>query len=426
MDYLLTLRDLVLLVCLLGCWGLLAMHFLLTVAGYVYARRAEEEKRQLPAGIEYPAVSLLVPAHDEEVVIAGTLEALLHLDYPRDRIEVLVIDDSSTDNTRRIVEEMMLRDRRVKLISVPSGMGGRGKSNALNLGLRYASHELIGVYDADNSPESESLKYLVAQLALHPDLAAVVGKVRTLNRKTNFLTRCINSEFISFQWILQAGRWQLFRLAALPGTNYVIRREALERVGSWDNSALADDAELTLRLRQEGYQIKFVPYAVSWEPEPETWAVWRRQRIRWVRGGNYVVKKFLPRLRHLPRWDLALDVLHLFSLYYFFFVILLLSDLLFLGGLFFLSRAGDFGGPLFALWGLAFALFCLQIALSLTLEGENTLENLALVGLMYFTYCQVWVYIAAKAHLLDLARPGDFHWEKTSRVELPLEARIPR
>jgi cellulose synthase/poly-beta-1,6-N-acetylglucosamine synthase-like glycosyltransferase len=424
--HLLTLQDLALLVCLLGTWGLLGVHFLLTVAGYFYARRAEREKQGLPAGIDYPSISLLVPAHDEELVIAGTLETLLHLDYPRERMEILVIEDSSRDETRRIVEEMMLRDRRLKLISVPPGLGGRGKSNALNLGLRYASHEIIGVFDADNCPEPESLKYLVAQLVLRPELAAAVGKVRTLNRRANFLTRCINIEFISFQWILQAGRWHLLRLAALPGTNYVVRREALERVGAWDESALADDAELTLRLRQEGYQIKFVPYAVTWEPEPESWAVWARQRLRWVRGGNYVVKKFLPRLRHLRRWDLALDVVHLFSLYYYFFALLLLSDLLFLGGLAFLSGRGMLGGPLLWLWGLAFALFWLQMAVTLSLEGEHSPGNLLLAGLMYFSYCQVWIYIAVKGHLLDLLRPREFRWDKTTRVKLPSQARALR
>ena len=306
-------RDLILTLCLVGVWSVIGFYVLLTLAGYRYSRQAR--RRRGPEPERWPGVSILVPAYNEEIVIAGTLESLLHLDYPRDRLEIIVIDDSSTDRTRRVIEHMMATDRRLRLVAIPPGLGGRGKSHALNHGVRYARFELIAVYDADNSPEPQSLRQLVAELMEDDHLAAAVGKVRTLNRTTNLLTRCINIEFISFQWIVQAGRWRLFGLSSLPGTNYVIRRDTLERAGGWDVHAIADDAELTVRLGQDGYEVKFVPQAVTWEPEPQHWGVWLRQRLRWARGGTYVVRKFLPRVGRVRRRELLLEVLHLLPIY---------------------------------------------------------------------------------------------------------------
>lgn len=413
-------HDVLLALCLVGAWAVICFYVVLTIAGYLYSREAR--RKRAPEPDEWPGVSILVPAHNEEIVMAGTLDSLLHLDYPRERMEIIVIDDSSTDRTRRVIEHMMATDRRLKLVAIPPGLGGRGKSHALNHGARYARHELVAVYDADNAPEPQSLRMLVAELLVDEQLAATVGKVRTLNRATNLLTRCINIEFISFQWIIQAGRWRLFGLASLPGTNYVIRREALARVGGWDAGAIADDAELTVRLGQEGYQVKFVPYAVTWEPEPQHWGVWLRQRLRWARGGTYVVRKFLPRLGRLRRRELALEVLHLLTIYHFFFVLLILSDLIFISGLLSGAASGPVAGPLLTLWALALAIFLLQMAVSLAIEGEHTPLNLLVTVAMYFTYCQLWVYICAKAHYLDVVRQERLSWDKTARVPRPAQS----
>lgn len=414
-----TFHDLLLALCLIGAWAVIAGNVVLALAGYAYSFVSARTRRDLPIPEEWPGVSILVPAHNEEIVMAGTVESLLHLDYPRDRMEILVVDDSSTDATRRVLEGLMAADRRVKLVAIPPGLGGKGKSHALNVALRYAKYDLIAVYDADNSPEPPALRYLVAELLADPKLAATVGKVRTLNHYTNFLTRCIAIEFMSFQWIVQGGRWLLFRLASLPGTNFVIRREALERTGSWDPGAIADDAELTVRLQQEGYDIKFVPYAVTWEPEPQDWGVWMRQRLRWARGGTYVVRKFLPRLYRLRSRDVLLEVVHLVTIYHVFFAILVLSDLILCGGLLAGYAGSATKGPLMALWLLAIGLFLLQMAIGLALEKENSLPNLLTAAAMYFTYCQAWVYICAKAHYLDVVKHEKLEWDKTVRSPRP-------
>jgi cellulose synthase/poly-beta-1,6-N-acetylglucosamine synthase-like glycosyltransferase len=398
-------------------WFMIAYQLILTVAGFFHIQRSQRERREVDAmSFDFPRVAVLIPAHNEATVIASTVEAMLAFDYPSDRYTVLVINDGSTDATGDIVQRYADRDPRVRVYNVPPGEGGKGKSRALNLGLRQTDAEIVAVYDADNQPEPPALRYLVAQLLLHADLGAVIGKFRTLNKTRNLLTRFINVETLSFQSIVQAGRWKLFRVSTLPGTNFVIRRDLLERLGCWDESALTEDSELSIRIYMEGFRIKVIPYAVTHEQEPETWAVWLKQRTRWVRGNNYVALKFA---REIPRFKskrLAVEVLYLLSLYYVFFIAILVSDLIFVASVAHII-AIPLPGPYTTVWVLAFLLFILEIMLALSYDAEDTRGNLAVLVLAYFTYCQLWILVVAKALWLDLVRRERRTWVKTVRFE---------
>ncbi len=170
---------------------------------------------------------------------------------------------------------------------------------------------------------------LAAQLVRHPELAAAVGMYRAWNRRRALLTRFVNIEGIGFQWIVQAGRWMLMRLTMLPGTNYVIRKAIVERVGGWDEQALTEDSELTVRLYEAGYHVQLVPTSVSWEQEPESLLNWFRQRRRWVRGFNYVMQKHAFKLLRARPRRIAFEILSSHLLYYFFFLAVVVSDILF-------------------------------------------------------------------------------------------------
>ena len=144
----------------------------------------------------------------------------------------------------------------------------------------------------------------------------------------------------------------LMRLTMLPGTNYIIHKAIVEQLGGWDPQALTEDAELSIRIYQAGYQIQLVPASVSWEQEPEHLKNWFRQRRRWVRGSNYVfVKHAASLLRTRPR-RLGMEMLYSLSLYYLFFLALVVSDILFL-----LSITGlitiNVPGPYRLVWILA-------------------------------------------------------------------------
>jgi cellulose synthase/poly-beta-1,6-N-acetylglucosamine synthase-like glycosyltransferase len=257
----------------------------------------------------------------------------------------------------------------------------------------------------------------VEELTRDSSLGAAVGMYRVVNRYRNLLTRFLNVEGISFQWIVQAGRWMLMRFVTLPGTNYVIRRELMESLGGFDDDALTEDAELTLRVYQAGYFIKFVPASVSWEQEPETLRVWFRQRNRWVRGSNYLVRKYAGRLLQARPRRIALELLYALSLYYIFFFAVVISDLLFLLSAFGLVRI-PVPGPYTLVWIFAFFMFVLQIVLALSCEHEDSALNILLAVAMYFTYCQMWIPLVARAFYDDFVARRPMKWAKTERFEI--------
>jgi cellulose synthase/poly-beta-1,6-N-acetylglucosamine synthase-like glycosyltransferase len=294
---------------------------------------------------------------------------------------------------------------------------GGGKGAARIAGSRSPDARVL-LFDADNAPAPDALKHLAAQLAKDPNLGAVIGTFRTVNRKRNMLTRMINIEGLSFQWIVQAGRWMLMRVCSLPGTNLVIRRALLESLDGWDENALTEDAELSIRIYEAGYRIKYVPYAVTWEQEPEKLSTWFRQRVRWVRGNNYVVIKHARRLLRLRPRRLGIEMLYTIAIYYVFFAAIMLSDILFLLGLLGIFHI-VLPGPYDEVWLLAYLLFVGEVLLALSREkGEDSFVNFLLVLLSYFTYCQLWIPVVVKGLYDDFIRKKARVWAKTERFQV--------
>jgi len=399
-------------------WFMIAYQFVLTVFGFVNYLRSLKEKKAIDGKrFHYPSCTILIPAHNEEKVIARTLEAMLQLDYPADRLKVLVINDGSTDSTKRIVRSVATRDKRVSLLDIPKGKGGKGKSRALNFGIQRVKTDVIAVYDADNTPQKDALRYLVANLVSNEELGAVIGKFRTVNKNVNLLTKFINIETLSFQSMLQAGRWQMHGISTLPGTNFVVWTWLIKELNGWDEQALTEDSELSIRIYEEGYRIKYVPYSLTFEQEPQEWKVWIRQRLRWVRGNNYVVSKFLKDIPKFKHRRLAFDLLYTLALYYVFFAAILISDFLFVvSGLSLVSIS--LPGPYTLVWAMAFILFLFEIMLAISYDGEDNLKNFGVMVLMYFTYCQLWIYVVIKATYLEYVKKEERVWEKTKRFEV--------
>ncbi len=399
-------------------WAMLLYNVLLALAGYRYHEQLMSHPVAATVPYLAPMVSVLVPAHNESKVIEATVRALCAFDYPEDRFEVIVVNDRSSDDTGVILDRLRLEFSVLKPLHVPMEETGRGKSSALNRGLRVARGDLIAVYDADNTPERSALVRLVAALSDQPEWAAVVGKFRVINARQNLLTRFINIETISFQWMVQGGRWYLFKLTTIPGTNFIIRRSVLDEMGGWDEGALAEDTEISIRIYDTGRLIGFAPTAVTWEQEPETWQVWLKQRTRWVQGNTYVILKFMCKLWTLHQKRNHLDILYFFVTYFGFLGGVLLSDLIFV-----LSLLGwvhlSLLGPFTVIWVLAYVLFVVEIVVTLEIEvTEFTWSNFFTVLLMYFTYSQIWLYLVVRGIVIQLktqVRHEAVVWQKTER-----------
>lgn len=413
--------DYLFLFSIFSIWFLLLYNALLTFFGYLYFNKISQIKLDYNKEMDYfPLVSILVPAHNEEKVIEKTIRALLRLDYPDDKIEIIVINDNSEDKTGVILEKVKqeFSAKKIKIITTDQSNGGNGKASALNLGYQKAKGELIAVYDADNTPEPMALRYLVQTILSCDKYGAVIGKFRTRNKKKNLLTKFINIEGLSFQWMAQGGRWMLFNLCTIPGTNFIMRKDILEAINGWDTKALAEDTEISIRIYEMGYKICFMPLAVTWEQEPENLKTWIKQRARWVKGNSYVIFKYSFSPRYFKRKKIMLDVYYFLAIYFFFLLATLCSDFVFLIG-FFTKIKISLPGNFFIIWLLAYLMFMLEINIALTMEkGEFNRENTLIIALMYFTYCQLWILVSLSGILSffkDKLLGGKNIWYKTER-----------
>ncbi len=413
-----TFLEIVFLLCVILIWFMIGYQFLFSIFGYINFIRSMKEKQIVDTKhFEFPTCTILIPAHNEEMVIGNTIDAMLKLEYPEGRLKIMVINDGSKDQTGNIIKSYAKKDSRVVLFNVPEGMGGKGKSRALNLGIQQVSSEVIAIYDADNTPDPKALYYLVASLVSDKELGAVIGKFRTVNKNKNILTRFINIETLSFQSMLQAGRWQLHNIATLPGTNFVMWKWLVDELNGWDEEALTEDSELSIRIYELGYKIKFLPYAITYEQEPEKWSVWIKQRVRWVRGNNYVLAKFVKEIPKFKNKKLRFDLLYTLALYYVFFVAVLVSDLLFILSLFQVISI-PLPGPYTLVWIIAIVLFMFEILLAISFDHEDNWQNVGLRLIMYFTYCQFWIYVMLRAFYLENIRKAEHQWDKTVRFEI--------
>lgn len=411
--------DILMLIAVISIWSLLLVNVVLIIAGYLYYI-ANEKQEVPPLPEEVPFVSLMVPAHNEGKVITQTVEALLALDYPQDRYEIIVINDNSSDNSSELLAKLQAKynERNLIVINTDNITGGKGKSNALNIGFKQSRGEYIAIYDADNTPEKTALRYLVGEITHDNTLGAVIGKFRTRNRNASLLTRFINIETLSFQWMAQAGRWKLFKLCTIPGTNFIMRREIIEQIGGWDVKAIAEDTEISFRIYMMGYRIKFQPKSVTWEQEPQTLKVWFKQRTRWAKGNIYVIVKNLPLLFDRSARRIHFDLLYFLSIYFLLLTSLIMSDallILYALGLVHTTIAGLSS----FLWLLAVILFVTGTFVTvITEKGEMRLSNLWIIMLMYISYCQLWMVVAANGlynYFKDLIFKREVKWYKTER-----------
>ena len=392
-------------------WIMIIINTTLTIAGIIYYKTFKRGDISLEKS---PLVSILIPAHNEEKVISSTLEAILSLDYPNK--EIIVINDNSSDNTGTILKAYKPY---IKAITTSSINGGKGKSNALNIGLKQVDKDskYIAIYDADNTPQKGSLKYLVKELLSNNKFAGVTGKFKTRNRDKNLLTRFINIETLSHQFYYQAGKSFLFQKSNLPGTNYVIKKEALLKVGGWNDSALCEDTDLSFKLYQEGYKIGFAPLAITWEGEPETIEVLIKQRSRWSKGNIDITFKYLIEILKGNSKHIKFDTLYFVLNHLLFLISFLISDLIFVS-LLFVDYQIDLKINLIVTWLIAYLVFVIQNSIVLFLEKNENIIHIFLVCISYFTYSQLWLVVTIRGYFRyfsDKINQNEVKWYKTER-----------
>ncbi len=261
-----------------------------------------------------PTVLLLVPFRDEAHALPALLDALLRLDYSPPHLLVVLVDDGSGDGSADICASVVKEKSNWRLLQLPRNVG---KAAALNVALeRYSHGEFIVVFDADERPSPDALQRLVAA-AQPPEVAAVSGRRAQSNPLASPTASYAAFENLVHQLITQQAKDRLHLAPAILGSNCLYRRRALQQVGRFRAGALLEDSDLTLRLAQASWELRFAPDAVSYHAAPDTLAGYWRQHQRWAGGFQDVAQRqMLSALRHRRLlWHLRLE-LALFSLGY--------------------------------------------------------------------------------------------------------------
>ena len=284
------------------------------------SRRGVSKKKSCSGGV-LPSFSIVVPVKNEEKVVGRILDALCRLRYPSDKFEVVIVDDGSVDHTEEICRRFVASHGNIRLLrrSVSSG-----KASALNHGLAHSKGEIVAIFDADNVPAEDVLSG-AAEYFCDPAVAAVQGRIHSINSRENMLTQFLAYEDAVWCEAFLRGKEALGLFVHLRGCCQFIRRGVLESLGGFDEKMLAEDMEISARLTEQGQRIKYAPDLRAWQESPSDVKGFFKQRTRWFRGHMEVALKYGRLLKRFDRrtldaeLTLALPFLAIASLFLFIF-----------------------------------------------------------------------------------------------------------
>jgi len=270
-----------------GAFALLGAAILLrwTALGVLSAvdwlrRQGEGPPTEPPGG--WPRVAVIIPAFNEEAVVAGAVRSALSGDYPD--LEVVIVDDGSSDRTGEIAADLA-EDPRVSAITMHPN---QGKPAALDAGIRAASSDLVVTVDADTVLARDAVRHLVRPLLDDPGLAAVAGNVKVGNR-SGPLTILQSIEYVTGLNLGRRAQHVLGCITTVPGAAAAWRRTAIEAVGGVPDATRIEDTDLTIRVQRAGWRVVYEPRAVALTEAPNTLRGLVAQRTRWIAGYLQVV-----------------------------------------------------------------------------------------------------------------------------------------
>jgi cellulose synthase/poly-beta-1,6-N-acetylglucosamine synthase-like glycosyltransferase len=239
---------------------------------------------------EWPPVTVLVAAHNEEKVVAHILAALMEVNYPKERMLVVPVNDRSTDGTREIIDRFC-EEHPGRMRPFHRAGGKEGKAAALKDAMELVETEVILIFDADYIPGSALIRQLVAPF-FDPEVGGVMGRVVPLNVGTNLLTRLLDFERSGGYQVDQQARMNLGLVPQHGGTVAGVRRSALREIGGWNDNSLTEDTDLTYRLLLAGWKTVYQNRSECYEEVPETWQARIKQLMRWAKGHNQALADY--------------------------------------------------------------------------------------------------------------------------------------
>lgn len=366
---------------------------------------------------QLPVYSVLVPLYREAAVVPGLLAALRALDYPKDRLDVMLIVEAVDAETIAALRGAEI-DAHMRILEVPDG-APRTKPRAIQYALQIARGDYVVVYDAEDEPEPDQLRRALTALRAGGDsIGCLQAQLNIYNSDASWFTRQFTVEYtVLFDCILPA--LERLRLPVpLGGTSNHFPRKVLDAVGGWDPYNVTEDADLGIRLARQGWHVGVLP-STTWEEAPLTFHNWKGQRTRWLKGWmqTYLVHMRRPRLlwrelgaRRFIGFQVLMAGMILSSLVHPWFYVLIAADLW--HGRLLAVPDGVFGQWLLGIGIVNLVLgYISAIALGTVAAARRGRLRLAAHALMMPIY---WLGISFAAYraLWQLVT-APFHWEKT-------------
>lgn len=248
---------------------------LFTAIFFFSALLDNRDKLKTPKIKEYAKVSVIVPAYNEEATILKTIKSLLNLDYPKDKLEIIVVDDGSTDGTLRIAKS--IKNSNVKVFTKKNG----GKGSALNFGLKMCAGKFVAALDADSFVASNALKKMLGYFE-DKDVMAVTPSLKVYKPK-NFLQRIQLIEYLIGIFLRKIFAI-LDSIHVAPGPFSIFRKEFFDRYGGYDENNLTEDIEIALRIKSKKFKIENAADAIVYTLTPPSFTGLLKQRLRWYYG----------------------------------------------------------------------------------------------------------------------------------------------
>lgn len=267
----------------------------------------KERMNFVPELKKIPSLSLIIPAFNEEKTIARTIKAAKRLIYPKKLLEIIVINDGSTDKTERITKSF-------KGIKVLSKKNEGTKAYALNFGLKHAKGELVACMDADSYPKKDAL---IKAIPFFNDkkVAGVTTSIFTEKTK-NFIGLLQKIEYIMAIWTRKILEFT-DGIYATPGPLSIYRKNILKKLGGFDVNNLTEDIEITWKLQKAGYKVRMSTQSEVYTKPPMDFKTWWSQRIRWNIGGLQTTNKYKKDFFNKDAGSLGKFIVPFFILSYF-------------------------------------------------------------------------------------------------------------
>jgi len=274
---------------------------------YLFARSTRSDVSEVVTDAEaravpddaLPTYSVLVPAYREPEVINHLMASIARMEYPTERLEVLVLVEADDEETLEAVRGAE-PGRQFKLVLVPPA-DPRTKPKALNFGLSLARGELVAIYDAEDEPDPLQLRRAAVALGrLGPDVGCVQAKLSYNNPGQNLITKWFTIEYAMWFSFFLPGLASMGAPIPLGGTSNHFRRMALRALGGWDPYNVTEDADLGIRMFREGFTVRVLE-SVTLEEANSDFVNWVKQRSRWYKGYLQTLLVHLRSPRELER-----------------------------------------------------------------------------------------------------------------------------